>query len=131
LFGEHGASFVRSILKQLKDGKETLKVVDDQVSCPTNVKHLSQAMVKLMEKNAIGVVNVSSEGYCSWHKFASKIVQDIGYSNRVEVLPVKTGEFPFKAVRPAWSVLSKEWYSKVTGDTMPTWQEGLSDFFVW
>ena len=128
LFGIHGASFIKSILKQLKDGKKTLKVVDDQVSCPTNVKHLSAAMVKLMEKDIIGVVNVSSEGYCSWYEFAREIVNEIGYDGTAEVLPVKTGEFPVKAVRPTWSVLSKEYYKKVTGDKMPTWKEGLTEF---
>lgn len=128
LFGEFGMNFVKAILKQVEDGKKELKVVEDQISCPTWVVHLARAMVKLMERKVEGIVHVSAEEACSWYEFAQNVLSLSGKGLGITVTPVKTGEFPVKAERPAWSVLCKARYEIITGEGMPTWKDGLREY---
>jgi dTDP-4-dehydrorhamnose reductase len=129
LFGNYGANFVRAILKQVEAGKE-LNVVDDQISCPTYVGHLAEAMVSLIEKDIKGeTVHVSSDGFCSWLQFARAILEAKGIKD-VLVNPIFTENLKSKALRPKWSVLNKDLYMSLTGKDMPTWQEGLKEYLA-
>lgn len=127
LFGKFGVNFVEAILKQVEEGKKELKVVEDQVSCPTYVGHLASAMVTLMALDAQGVVHVSNEGWLSWYSFAKLILDEVGIRD-VVVLPVKAEEFAARAERPAWSVLCKAKYITLTGKEMPAVEDGLRAF---
>ena len=128
LFGDHGANFVKSILHQVESGKKVLKVVNDQVTCPTYVVHLARGMVKLMALDANGVVHVSSENECSWADFAFHILDETDNLFEIGLEDVKTGEFPVKAVRPKRSVLCKARYTILTDSEMPNWLDGLREY---
>ena len=128
LYGEHGVNFVDKILEQVEHGKKELEVVSDQWSCPTYVVHLAKAMVKLMEKNAAGIVHCSAEGSCSWYRFAKEIVNQTGTSSEVVVQSIRTGHYPIKAERPAVSPLCKARYEILTDDVMPHWKDGLMEY---
>jgi dTDP-4-dehydrorhamnose reductase len=127
LYGDGGPNFVKAIMKQVEAGKKELSVVGDQVSCPTNVEHLAKAMVGVMDVGVSGMLHISAEGECSWNEFARAILEEKGIKD-VEVKVVKTGEYPVKAVRPLYSVLSKARFNELTGGKMPTWREGLKAY---
>jgi dTDP-4-dehydrorhamnose reductase len=127
LYGAGGWNFVKAILKQVEDGKKELRVVGDQVSCPTNVIHLARVMVEVMVDGRVrGILNISAEGECSWYEFAKAILEERGIVD-IEVKEVKTGEFPVKAERPLYSVLSKGYLGSM-GMRMSTWREGLREY---
>lgn len=126
LFGLGGANFVNAILRQVDSGKKELKVVGDQVTCPTYVGHLAAAMIEMMKCGLSGIMNASAEGQCTWHEFAEAILKEAKVTD-VRVLRVRTGEYPVKAARPPNSVLDKELLKKA-GILMPTWEEGLSEY---
>src|SRR3954452_1159970 len=70
LFGLHGQNFVDTMLNL--DGP--LKVVDDQIGCPTYTGHLAEALLDLAEsRRHTGVVHVAGGGECSWYEFALEI----------------------------------------------------------
>ena len=110
-----------------------LRVVADQFGCPTYTEELAKAMISLVEANAqSGVYHFSSEGETSWHGFAEAIVEELkamGASVKVsQVVPVKTGEFPTVAERPAYSVMSKDKFSSAAGWRPAPWRETLSEY---
>ena len=125
LFGINGKNFIKAICGRIERG-QSLKVVDDQVSCPTFTRDLADAIVKLLHVNQYGTVNVSSEGACSWYEFASAIVDIV--KPGVEIKAVDSSEFPTPAKRPQYSVLAKKCYNEWTGAKMPHWQDALERY---
>jgi dTDP-4-dehydrorhamnose reductase len=119
LFGVAGKNFVETMLGL---GGE-LKVVDDQVGCPTYTGHLADALVALAEGGLQGVVHVAGSGQCSWYEFAAEIFRQAGKD--VQLRPCPTEEFPRPASRPAYSVLRSE---RDGAPRLPEWREGLADY---
>lgn len=125
LFGEGGRNFVRSIARKAITGSP-LSVVDDQVSCPTYVDHLSAGILDLVSMDARGTYHLSSSGCCSWFTFAEAVVS--GLALQAEVGRTSSSRLSLPAKRPAWSVLSKSKYELETGKEMPSWGEGLEEY---
>ena len=126
LFGINGKNFIKAIIGRIESG-QPLKVVNDQVSCPTFTRDLADAIIGLLNVAQYGTVNVSSEGSCSWHEFACAIADKIKPSLEIEA--VGSSEFPMPAKRPAYSVLAKKRYNEWTGKKMPSWQQALDGYF--
>jgi dTDP-4-dehydrorhamnose reductase len=117
LFGPGGSNFVETMLKL---GPE-VRVVDDQIGCPTFTAHLAEALVRLAETEDYGVHHMAASGSCSRFEFAREIFARAGVDARVE--PCTTAEFPRPARRPAYSVLASE-----RGHRLPGWREGLDAY---
>jgi dTDP-4-dehydrorhamnose reductase len=120
LFGLHGKNFVDTMLTVDRD---ELKVVDDQVGCPTYTGHLAAALLEVARRDDHGVHHLAGGGRCSWYEFAREIFARSGVDKRVT--PCTTDEFPRPAPRPAWSVLGTERSDPVR---LPSWQEGLDEY---
>jgi dTDP-4-dehydrorhamnose reductase len=123
LFGALGPCFPATILR-LAGERDELKVVDDQVGCPTFTAHLAAALIGLGESRPLGIVHVAGSGECSWYEFAREIVARAGVS--CEVRPCSTAEMPRPATRPAYSVLRSERDAPV----LPEWQRGLAEYMA-
>lgn len=123
LFGVHGPNFVEAIRNQIRKGTNPLRVVEDQRGRPTYTPHLAEAIVRVVQGGATGVVHYADAPECTWFDFAREIVAQLGAG--IDVKPVTTAEFPRPAHRPAYSVLSTERYERITGVTPASWQEGL------
>jgi dTDP-4-dehydrorhamnose reductase len=122
LFGRNGKNFVNTMLGLSGE----LKVVDDQVGCPTYTGHLAEALVELAGGRLTGVVHVAGSGACSWHDFAAEIFRRAGKDD-VELRPCTTAEFPRPAPRPAYSVLASE---RPGAPRLPDWHEGLESYLA-
>lgn len=123
LFGEHGPNFVEAIRNQIRKGTNPLRVVNDQRGRPTYTPHLADAIIRLVESGATGVVHYADAPECTWFDFANEIVAQSGAAT--EVKPVTTDEFPRPARRPAYSVLSTGRYEQLTGAKPASWKDGL------
>jgi len=117
LFGAGGRNFVETMLGL---GPE-VRVVDDQVGCPTFTGHLAEALVELARTEDYGIHHMAASGQCSWFEFAREIFARAGVDTRVE--PCTTEDFPRPAPRPAYSVMTSE-----RGHSLPSWQEGLEAY---
>ena len=124
LFGAGGPCFPATILR-LAGERDELKVVDDQLGCPTFTGHLAVALIDLAARPLVrpspplGIVHVAGGGACSWYEFAREIVAGSGL--RCEVKPCTTADMPRPATRPAYSVLGSE-----RGDEapmLPDWRQ--------
>ncbi|MDR1407302.1 MAG: dTDP-4-dehydrorhamnose reductase [Tannerella sp.] len=124
LYSEYGHNFFKTML-QLGRERETVRVVSDQTGTPTYAADLAEAMLTVVDSPAFvpGIYHYSNEGICSWYDFAVKIMNRAGLHCRVE--PVRTHEYPTRAVRPAYSVLDKDKIRQTYGVKVPDWETGL------
>jgi dTDP-4-dehydrorhamnose reductase len=126
LFGPGGPNFVATIRRLLRRGKTPLRVVDDQVGCPTYTPFLARAIRELADRGERGVLHYRNRDAVSWHGFAVEIaaVVDAG----AEVVPVSTAEFPRPAPRPAYSVLDVTRFEAAAGRRVEPWIAGLVSY---
>lgn len=134
LYGKHGNNFVYTMLRLMKE-KEKIGVVADQKGTPTWAFDLSRAIVAVLRsaEPRYGVYHFTNEGETNWHEFALEI-QRLGLeygllSRPCEVAALTTEQYPSKAHRPAYSVLSKEKIKKSFGIDVPEWRASLKKFF--
>lgn len=127
LFGKGGKNFVDTLTRRAKAVSASLRVVNDQTSCPTYTLHLAEAIFDLLNCGQEGIVHVSAAGQCTWYEFAVAIVAKTCAGVSVE--PVSSDEFNSPARRPPFSVLDCGRFMAWTGRGMPSWQEGLDLFF--
>ena len=123
LFGIGGPCFPATILRLASDGGP-LRVVDDQIGCPTYTGHLAQALLDVARAQVGGILHAAADGQCSWFEFAREIVAAAGLA--VDVSPCTTEEFPRPAARPANSVLRSERQPPWTA--LPDWRLGLREY---
>ncbi|HAS0137164.1 TPA: dTDP-4-dehydrorhamnose reductase [Enterococcus faecium] len=121
VFGIYGHNFVFT-MQRLVETRDKLTVVNDQFGRPTWTRTLAEFMVYVIEEKApFGIYHLSNENSCSWYEFAKEILKDTD----VEVAPVTSEEFPQKATRPQYSVMSLK-KTEALGFVIPTWQEALA-----
>ena len=119
VYGPRGKNFFLTIARKASAG-ERLRVVADQRGVPTTSGFLADKTLALLAKDAEGLLHLVPAGETTWYDFALEIVQLMGA--RSEVQPIKTGEFPAAARRPANSVLDNRKATAVLGAPMPDWR---------
>lgn len=132
LFGVAGASgkggnFVETMIKFGRE-RGVLKVVADQFMSPTSTADIAAALLKLLRQEAApGIYHVVNSGSATWAAFASRIIERADVAARV--VPITSAEFPTKAKRPPYSVLSNAKLSAAIGGMRP-WEEALDAYLV-
>lgn len=126
VFGPEGRNFVSAIAARLGRG-EPLRVVSDQIGCPTYAPYLARALVDLQAAGAAGIVHYCNVPATSWHGFAIAIVGALGLN--ADVAQVATADLPRPAVRPAYSVLDVARFESITNRRVEEWAAGLDDYF--
>ena len=101
----------------LKDNEE-IKVVDDQIGCPTWTMELACGILKLLQK-PYGTYHVCGSGQTSWYGFAKEIFKQCNIT--ANLIPCKTEEFPRPAKRPKYSVMDNE-------NICRNWEAALNDY---
>jgi len=108
LYGPVGANFVRTMLR-LMQAHPQVRVVGDQVGCPTYAPALAAALWQLAERGATGVYHFSDGGQASWYDFAVAIQEEALSAGLLEkavpIVSITTADYPTPARRPAYSVL--------------------------
>lgn len=124
LYSEYGNNFVKTMLK-LGAERDELKIIADQVGTPTYAMDLAECIFQIIfsEKAAYGTYHYSNEGVASWYDFARAIFDIAG--TEVKVLPIRTSEYPTRAVRPAYSVMDKSKIKQTFNIEIPYWRDSL------
>ena len=123
LYSPYGRNFVKTMRSLMRSGRE-LKVVYDQLGCPTYAADLADALMHIIHGPRIEgntIYHYSDEGAVSWYDFAQAIRELSGYDCRV--VPCLTGEYPTKARRPHYSVLDKSAIKRAYRLEIPYWRE--------
>jgi dTDP-4-dehydrorhamnose reductase len=131
-------SFVSAMLKLARE-REVLKVVDDQVGCPTSARDLAEATALIAYGarkdvhgafvEARGVYHAAGAGSCSRFELARAAIElDPAKSeHRVRSLePVPTSAFPLPAKRPANAPLDCSKLRARFDVALPDWRASLA-----
>jgi len=132
LFGKSGKNFVKTII-DLTEKMDQIKVVDDQVGCPTYTKDLAKHIKLIVEHYKPGIYHVTNFGSCSWFEFAKEIIKQT--NKNVGVIPISTQEsfklFSWlKARRPQYSILNNTKIPKLRNWTEALWEYLEENNFV-
>ena len=104
VYSQFGNNFVKTMLRLCKT-KSELGVVSDQIGSPTYAVDLAKVLIKIITFANLkyGTYHFSGNAKISWYNFAVQVfkVRNIN----ILVNPLKTTEYPTKAVRPIYSVL--------------------------
>jgi dTDP-4-dehydrorhamnose reductase len=123
LYGLEGKNFVKTILRLARE-QETLKIVNDQIGCPTYVKDLALVIFHLIKTGAYGIYHAAADGGCTWFDFTEEILKISKIQKKVN--PISSKELGRPAKRPPNSVL-KNFSLKTLGIKVRGWKEQIQD----
>ena len=125
LFGIGGNNFNKQVINwsRLRD---SLNIVDDQVSAPTYSVDLAEFSWKLIQTEKYGLYHITNSGEASKYEQAKYVLEKIGWEGKLN--RAKTADFNLPAKRPEYSKLSSEKVEELLGEKIPTWQSGIDRF---
>ena len=132
-----GKNFILTMLK-LHSEKEFIKVVSDQIGCPTSTKDLAKVCWKIIklkeEKKLPFILHWSDAGVASWFDIAvsvGEIAKELGINKKEAiVLPINTCEYPTPAQRPKYSLLNTKNTSDLLDIQAIHWRKNLRSILI-
>lgn len=124
VYSIYNSNFVKSIIRNGKKGN--IRVVDDQISCPTSSDYLASSIIKLINCNKLGVYNITNSGYCSKFEFA-KFILNL-FDIKTNLISCSSDEYKSPAKRPSFSALDNQKFRNEVSSDEVTWQQALIDF---
>ncbi|MEP6754710.1 MAG: dTDP-4-dehydrorhamnose reductase [Chthonomonadales bacterium] len=125
LYGIHGRCFPQIILNAAMEGRQ-LRVVADQIGCPTYTIDLADAIIRIVQTAPFGIYHAAGAGSTSWYNFARKTLELAGID--YPVARITTIEWPTPARRPPNSTLLSQAMQKAGLAPIRPWEEGLADY---
>jgi dTDP-4-dehydrorhamnose reductase len=112
LYSNYGKNFYLTMKNAMaSDSSRELRVVSDQLGCPTDASDVSHSVstyiLKCLNEQTewtFGLFHFTGNEVISWYDFAVRIKNEFGFPN--SILPIPTSEYPTAAKRPGYSVLS-------------------------
>lgn len=118
-----GTGFVKTMLR-LAGERDEVRVVADQVGCPTFTSDLAQGIKRLVVGRLPGVFHVTNSGTATWFELAQAAFAEAGLDPD-RVTPITTADYPSPARRPAYSVLDNAALRLQGLPLLPDWRESL------
>ncbi len=134
LYSAHGQNFLLTMLKLAAERSE-LRVVDDQIGCPTWARNLARASRLVLEKQLGAPMTSGLMHYCdgtvsSWYGFAEAIFAAASAAKLLDQRPqlhsVASSDYPTAAPRPMYSVLDTATIRKRYGVKTPPLEASLT-----
>lgn len=124
LYSEFGSNFVKTMIRKALSSTP-VRVVSDQLGQPTLATDLAEHIVDIVTNNApFGVYHGTNSGQSSWFELTQEIYKLLGLDLTL-VTPVPTSEYPTKALRPQYSVLSHARTAALNIPQMRDWKTAL------
>lgn len=131
VFSEYGNNFLKKMLG-LGSLKKELKIVDDQIGCPTYGQDIAKATVSVLgflkSENSGGLFHFCGNEKCSWYEFAKEIFHEaekMQYTTPDRLIPISSEEFPSVVKRPSYSVLDNCKIFRTFGISPSDWKAGI------
>ncbi|TCN57139.1 dTDP-4-dehydrorhamnose reductase [Rhodococcus sp. SMB37] len=124
-----GNDFVAT-MRRLERDRDTVRVVDDQVGCPTYARDLAAGLLELATRADFdpvpgGILHATNAGEATWYDLARAVFDGVG-ADPERVHPCTSDEFVRPAPRPAYSVLDGQAWSAAGLTPLRPWREALS-----
>ncbi len=130
LFGASGHNFVKTMLR-LAGERDELRVVADQIGCPTPAADLAAAILgiaPLLGPGRWGTYHYCGAGRTTWFGFAEEVFAArarLSGAPAPRLCPVATAQLPTPAARPANSELDCARFVATFGLSPRPWRHGL------
>jgi dTDP-4-dehydrorhamnose reductase len=120
--GKGKGNFVETMLRFGREGRP-LRVVSDQVLCPSYTLDLARKVWAVLPKATHPVYHLTNAGQTSWYDFARRSLELAGVA--ADLTPVTAAEYGARARRPAYSVLAHANLSAIGEDDLRPWDQAL------
>ena len=120
--GKGKGNFVETMLRLAREGRP-LRVVSDQVLCPSYTLDLARKVWKVLPKVAHPIYHLTNAGQVSWYEFARRALELAGLT--ADLTPVTAAEYGARARRPAYSVLAHAHLAALGEDDLRPWDAAL------
>jgi dTDP-4-dehydrorhamnose reductase len=134
VYGPRGSNFMLTMMRLARE-RESLRVVSDQIGCPTTSRLIAEATALALQQArrsdpavpCTGVYHLCCAGQASWHEFARAIIDQMPAAGRKcrTIEAITAAEYPTPAKRPAYSVMSCAKLQRTFGLALPEWQDAL------
>ena len=122
--------FVQKILKQIKEGKKELFIVDDKFGTPTYTYDFAKNTEALIDTKNYGLYNMACQGNTSRYEVTEEILKILNLNNSIKLTKVNSDYFSkiFFAKRPnSENLLNKKLNDKGL-NLMRPWRETLKEY---
>ena len=136
VYAAKGLNFLKTMIR-LAGEKDEISVVDDQFGSPTSAEYIADVTALCISRlfhdaalagSVSGIYHLAAANVTCWYEIAKYVIElarENGEQLRVLpdcIRPVKTSEFPTKAVRPANSQLDCTLLCNTFGIVLPDWR---------
>ena len=135
VYSPFGQNFVKTMMR-VAETRDLVTVVEDQRGNPTSALDLADALLAMLERWRQGertglgsVYHLAGSGRASWFGLAEAIFEEcrsLGLP-AADVRPIRTADWPTKAVRPANSTLDSSRFTSDFGFHMPEWRRSAAE----
>jgi dTDP-4-dehydrorhamnose reductase len=132
VFSPYKNNFVKTILRLAKK-EEVLRIVSDQVHCPTSAFSIAVVVKKILENlsdKTWGTYHYCQLSSTSWYSFAKEIIRLASEYKTLKtkvIQPITANEFNAFAVRPGYSVLNCKKIENDFGVVQTHWCDDLKE----
>ncbi len=122
--------FIQKLMKQLKDGKKELYIVDDKDGTPTYTHDFAGNVKALIEKEYWGLYNMVCGGQTSRLEVATELVRLLNLEGKVKLTPVGSDYFKdtYFAARPPCERLINRKLNIRNLNLMRDWRVALEEY---
>ena len=115
---------------ELSKTNKVIKVVSDQIGCPTYAPDLARVIVAIINSDSkkYGIYHFSNNGFASWYDFACAIFKK--HKLNVKIIPISSKQFKSKVKRPNYSLLNNNKIKNTFDIKTSHWQESLDKIGV-
>jgi dTDP-4-dehydrorhamnose reductase len=124
--------FIQKIMKQLKDGKKELFIVDDKDGTPTYTQDFAKNVKLLINKEYWGLYNMVCGGQTSRYEVTQELLKILNLSDSVKLTPVSSDYFKdiYFAERPPCERLVNRKLNIRNLNLMRDWKIALEEYIT-
>ena len=122
--------FIQKIMRQIKEGKTEIFVVNDKLGTPTYTHDFAQNVKLLLKKEYWGLYNMVCEGVTSRFEVLQELVSLLGMQDNLKITEVSSDHFKHEyfAERPPSERLINQKLNLRGLNVMRHWKDGLRDY---
>lgn len=135
VYSPYGNNFLKTMLR-LAETRDEIKVVADQLGCPTSAMEIARAVLEIARRVATdpspelrGIFHLTAQGETSWAGFAIAILEETRRRGKTtaNVHPIPSSEYPTPARRPSNSRLSGKKLAGTYGIRLEPWERSMNN----
>jgi dTDP-4-dehydrorhamnose reductase len=122
--------FIQKIIKQLKEGKTKLHIVNDKLGTPTYTHDFAENVKLLIRKNIKGLFNMVCSGLTSRSEVASELLKILNKNKKIKIIEVDSKFFSkdYFVDRPDCERLINKNLNDMNLNIMREWNISLKEY---